>query len=90
MKKNIVKSPEMGRDEYSSLLSTAVAQVEAARSAVAVSINTTAISTYWNIGKLLHDRKVEYGYGCGVVKRLSADLKARFPDMGFSPRTCGT
>ena len=86
MKKNIVNSSEMGRDEYSSLLSTAVAQVEAARNAVAVSVNTTAISTYWNLGKLLHDRKIEYGYGGGVVKRLSADMKTRFPDMGFSPR----
>ena len=77
---------EIGADEYSSLLSTAVAQVDAARSAVAVSVNTTAISTYWNLGKLLHDRKIASGYGGRVVKRLSADLGRRYPDMGFSPR----
>lgn len=76
----------MSAGDYSSLLSAAIAQVAAARSAIAISVNTTAISTYWNLGKLLHDRKVEYGYGGGVVRRLSADLKARFPDVGFSPR----
>lgn len=84
-KKDLI-APEMAADEYSTLLSTAITQVDAARSAVAVSVNTTAISTYWNLGKLLHDRKVAYGYGGGVVKRLSLDLKARYPDMGFSPR----
>lgn len=73
-------------DDYASLLSTAVAQVDAARNAIAVSVNTTAISTYWSLGKLLHDRKIASGYGGGVVKRLSSDLKARYPDMGFSPR----
>ena len=86
MKKKSKDVFEMARDDYSALLSTAVAQITAARNAIAVSVNTTAISTYWGLGKLLHDRKVEYGYGGGVVKRLSADLKARFPDMGFSPR----
>ena len=86
VKKHNVHSVEMDADEYSSLLSSAVAQIAAARNAIAVSVNTTAISTYWGLGKLLHDRKVASGYGGAVVKRLSSDLKARFPDMGFSPR----
>lgn len=35
---------------------------------------------------MLHDRKIESGYGDSVVKRLSADLKERYPKMGISPR----
>lgn len=85
-KQAAVVKPGIADGEYSELLSTAIAQVDAARSSLAVSVNTTAISTYWNLGKLLHDRKVVSGYGGGVVKRLSADLGHRYPDMGFSPR----
>lgn len=29
---------------------------------------------------------MDEGYGSGVVKQLSADLKSKFPDMGLSPR----
>jgi hypothetical protein len=42
---------------------------------------------YWNIGKRLSEEKLEQGYGGGVVKRLSNDLKREFPEAtGFSPR----
>uniref|UniRef100_UPI000C9EC113 PDDEXK nuclease domain-containing protein n=1 Tax=Chryseobacterium scophthalmum TaxID=59733 RepID=UPI000C9EC113 len=41
---------------------------------------------YWNLGKLLFEKQLEEGYGSGVVKQLSVDLKNEFPDMGLSPR----
>ena len=72
--------------DYQMLLETAVAQISGARSALAVQVNASVMSVYWNLGKLLHDRKVEGGYGSGVVPRLSRDLKVRFPEMGLSPR----
>jgi hypothetical protein len=47
----------------------------------------SAISTaHWEIGKLLHDKKLESKHGSGVVNRLSHDLKQRYPQMGVSPR----
>ncbi len=64
----------------------AVAVIENARYFAAQHINTAAIQTRWHIGKLLHDRKIESGYGDSVVRQLSADLKERYPDMGMSPR----
>ena len=39
--------------------------------------NTNVASAYWEIGKMLHDKKIESGYGDGVVKQLSIDLKER-------------
>lgn len=36
---------------------------------------------YWEIGKLLFECKSDSTHGSVVVKRLSADLKKRFPDM---------
>lgn len=43
-------------------------------------------SAYWEIGKLLHERKIESGHGDSVKKRLSEDLKERYPKMGLSSR----
>lgn len=73
-------------NEYIELLNIAKAQINAARNAIAVQVNSTANSTYWNIGKLLHEKKIEGGYGGNVINRLSVDLKQSFPDMGLSPR----
>ena len=73
-------------NEYTELLNTAKAQINAARNAIAVHVNSTANSTYWNIGKLLHEKKIEGGYGGNIINRLSIDLKQSFPDMGLSPR----
>ncbi len=72
--------------DYTELLNTAVAQIKSSRNALALQVNTSVNSTYWNIGKLLHERKIEGGYGSGVIERLSVDLKEVFPDMGLSPR----
>ncbi len=73
-------------NEYSDLLHTAINQIHSARNALALQINTASNTTYWNLGMLLHDRKIEGGYGSGTIKRLSVDLKEHFPDMGLSPR----
>lgn len=72
--------------EYTELLNTAIAQINGARNSIALQVNTTVNSAYWNLGKLLHDKKIEGGYGSNVINRLSVDLKTEFPDMGLSPR----
>ena len=55
--------------EYLDLLNTAVTQINAARNSIALQINTTVTSSYWNLGKLLHDKKVENGYGSNTINR---------------------
>ena len=44
------------------------------------------ISSHWEIGKLLEERKLDSKHGDQIVKRLSVDLKGRYPNMGLSPR----
>ena len=73
-------------ENYPEILRQAVAEINAAKIQVAKQINATAISVYWNLGKLLSEQKIEKGHGAGVVNRLSVDLKTEFPDMGLSPR----
>lgn len=76
----------INENEYKEILLQAVAVIETARSNIARHIAATTSNTYWEIGKLLYDRKLESKHGSGVVKRLSADLKERYPQMGMSPR----
>ncbi|MEA1987143.1 MAG: PDDEXK nuclease domain-containing protein [Candidatus Marinimicrobia bacterium] len=73
-------------EDYSKILKIAIAEIKNAKNSIARKINKTTISVYWNLGKLLHEKKIAEGYGSKVVKRLSVDLKTEFPDMGFSPR----
>ena len=72
--------------DYNELLQQTVAVIETSRLRIAKQLNTIAISTYWEIGKLLEERKVDSKYGDSIVKRLSVDLKSKYPDMGLSPR----
>lgn len=71
---------------YEEILRQAVAVIERARLTIAKHVNTNVASAYWEIGKMLHDKKIESGYGDGVVKQLSIDLKERYPKMGLSTR----
>ena len=72
--------------DYAELLRHAVAVIEQARTEIARHINGYVSTAYWEIGQMLHERKIESGYGDSVVRRLSADLKERYPKMGVSPR----
>lgn len=76
----------INENEYKEILLQTVAVIETARSNIARHIAATASNTYWEIGKILYDRKLESKHGSGVVKRLSVDLKERYPQMGMSPR----
>lgn len=72
--------------EYNEILQQAVAVINETRISIARQLNASENTAYWKIGKLLHERKLESKHGNAVVKRLSIDLKERFPDMGLSPR----
>lgn len=74
------------RKDYESIFQHAVAVIEHARLEIAKHINGNIASAYWEIGKMLHERKVESVHGDGVVRQLSVDLKERYPKMGLSPR----
>ena len=79
-------SKPMIKEQYTELFQAAVTEIQSARLHLARQINTSAMQVYWNLGKLLFERKIEKGHGAGVVNQLSADLKKEFPDMGLSPR----
>lgn len=86
MKKQDIVLPTINEAEYSEILHQAVAEIRTARNSIAKQVNTATNSVYWNLGKLLTEKQLEEGYGSGIVKQLSVDLKTEFPDMGVSPR----
>lgn len=75
-------------DWYGGLLDDVAGRVQTGSRRVARAVNTELLVTYWEIGNAISDRQSEEGWGAGVIERLSADLKARFPEArGFSPRS---
>jgi predicted nuclease of restriction endonuclease-like (RecB) superfamily len=80
------KPLKINPSEYRAILQQAVAEIHSARNIVAKQLASAANSVYWKLGKLLFEKQMEEGYGSGVVKQLSVDLKNTFPDMGLSPR----
>lgn len=79
-------SKDITDNQYVEILRQAVAEIKTTRVNIARQVNSEITSVYWNIGKLLYEQNLKDGYGSGVVKRLSIDLKEHFPDMGLSPR----
>ena len=73
-------------EDYNELLQQTVAVIEVSRLRIAKQLNTVAMSSYWEIGKLLDERKLDSKHGDSIVRRLSIDLKTKYPDMGVSPR----
>jgi len=49
--------------------------------------NAEMLATYWDIGRMIHQRQQEEGWGASVIPRLAKDLKNELSDLkGFSER----
>jgi predicted nuclease of restriction endonuclease-like (RecB) superfamily len=73
--------------DYRQFIAEVKARVGSARLAAARSVNRELILLYWDIGRAITEKQKALGWGDSVVERLSADLRAEFPDMrGFSPQ----
>jgi predicted nuclease of restriction endonuclease-like (RecB) superfamily len=72
---------------YQDFLQAIKGQVVQSRIGAARAVNRSLIGLYWSLGQLIVERQEALGWGKAVVERLSADLKAEFPEMrGFSPQ----
>jgi predicted nuclease of restriction endonuclease-like (RecB) superfamily len=55
-----------------------------------LSANKEMLATYWDIGRMIHERQQQEGWGKGVIPRLARDLKNELADVkGFSERNIG-
>lgn len=84
--KNLTDIKTLNEDDYNALLQQTITIIETSRQQIAKNLNKFAISSYWEIGKLLDEKKVDSKHGDSIVKRLSIDLKSIYPNIGLSPR----
>lgn len=56
--------------EYDVILRQAVAVIDRTRAMVAATMCSAIGTAHWEIGKLLHDKKIESVHGSGIVKTL--------------------
>jgi len=72
---------------YGGILAEIKTRIRQAQTRAALSANAEMIAMYWDIGRMLHQRQQEKGWGTGVIPRLAADLKNELPEQkGFSER----
>ena len=72
---------------YAEALAEIKRRVVEERHRVVLSANSAMVLLYWDIGRLIVARQEAAGWGARVIDRLSADLRAEFPDSrGFSAR----
>jgi predicted nuclease of restriction endonuclease-like (RecB) superfamily len=73
-------------ENYQSTLDVLVERVRTARVRALRRVNEELVVLYWEIGREILDRQEREGWGTKVIDRLARDLRAVFPDMGWSPR----
>jgi predicted nuclease of restriction endonuclease-like (RecB) superfamily len=72
---------------YGELLVAIKGRIHLAQTRAALSANAEMIAMYWDIGRMIHQRQQEKGWGAGVIPRLAVDLKNELPEIkGFSER----
>ncbi|MCH8614433.1 DUF1016 N-terminal domain-containing protein [Arsenicicoccus dermatophilus] len=69
------------------MLGEVVARLAAGQARAVTAVGVERIRTYHAVGSVIAAAQREQGWGAQVIDRLSADLRARFPDQaGLSPR----
>ncbi len=73
------------KGNYAEFLAEVKTQIKSSQAKAALSVNTSLIAMYWNIGEIIAQNQVENSWGNSVIEQLSADLKSEFPNTsGFS------
>jgi predicted nuclease of restriction endonuclease-like (RecB) superfamily len=72
---------------YAAMLGEIKQRIGTERLKAVMAANAAMVLLYSDIGNMILDRQQQEGWGAKVIDRLSADLRAAFPDMaGLSPR----
>lgn len=75
---------------YADLLGQIKQRIRQGQARAVLSANAEMITTYWDVGKILHERQQQEGWGRAVIPRLSRDLRNELPEVkGFSERNIG-
>jgi len=74
-------------DGYERFLRDLKRRIQQAQVKAVLAVNRELTVLYWQIGRDIVERQEQQGWGAKIIEKLSADLRAAFPDMhGFSTR----
>lgn len=75
---------------YAELLGQIKQRIHQGQARAVLSANAEMITTYWDVGKILHERQKQEGWGRAVIPRLAKDIHNELPEVkGFSERNIG-
>lgn len=75
---------------YGELLVEIKNRIRRGQTRAVLSANAEMIAMYWDIGRMIHQRQKEKGWGAGIIPRLAVDLRNELPEVkGFSERNIG-
>jgi predicted nuclease of restriction endonuclease-like (RecB) superfamily len=73
--------------EYKKWLTQIKTKLRTAQLKAAVSVNSTLMEFYWDLGADIVEKQKNSSWGSGFLKRVSQDLMSEFPEIkGFSKR----
>ena len=73
--------------EYLSWLAQVKQQYRSSQAKAAMRVNSTMLEFYWTLGADILRMQREQGWGNGIIKQLSLDMRKEFPEVtGFSVR----
>jgi predicted nuclease of restriction endonuclease-like (RecB) superfamily len=82
-----VESERVMPKDYAEFISELKNRIKEQRLKTIISVNSSLLMMYWEIGKAILEKQKFAGWGAKVIDRMSYDLKTEFPDLqGFSPR----
>ena len=72
---------------YSALLLDIKKRISHGQIKAAHSICTELTELYWDVGRMIHERQQQEGWGAGIIPKLATDIVNAFPEVkGFSER----
>src|SRR6185369_17549925 len=72
-------------EEYINFLAEVKAQIKSSQAKAALSVNTSLIAMYWNIGKLIAENQALFEGRNNYIDQLAKDIQTEFPGIkGFS------
>ena len=73
--------------EYKGWIENLKSKIHAARTKVALSINSQLLELYWEIGKDISERQRTSDWGSKLIEQVADELRKEFPELkGFSRR----
>ena len=76
-----VMGKAFGIDDYEKWMISIKERIQRSRVRASMLVNSEQTLLYWDVGHEILEKQNNEGWGAKVVERMSADLKATFPDM---------